>query len=40
MPFISTNVYSKLVFRAIKRNDLKLLQKLIDDVDKVHSVSP
>ncbi len=38
VPFVSTNVYSKLIFRALKRNDMKLLQKLIDDVDKVHSV--
>ena len=38
VPYVSTNVYSKLLFRAIKTKDLKLLQNLIDDMDKVYSV--
>ena len=39
MPFVSSIVQSKMVHRAVKMNDMKLLKKLVDDVDHVHSVS-
>ena len=38
VPFVSPSAHSKLVFRAVYLNDMKLLKSLIDDVDRVLSV--
>ena len=35
---MSTNVYSKLLFRALKLKDNKLFQTLVGDLDKAFSV--
>ena len=38
MPFVSTWSYSKLVLRAVSLGDAKMLQKLINDEDRVSQV--
>ena len=35
---MSTNVYSKLLYRALKLKDNKLLQSLVNDYEKVYTV--
>jgi hypothetical protein len=39
VPFVSSTPHSKLILRAVKLNDSKLLQQLINDVSNVALVS-